>query len=304
MAREIAESLGKRIQLTVTGDGLEVDKQISDGLFEPLLHLVRNAVDHGIEAPDIRRAAGKDESGRIALSFRREGDRIAVTLSDDGAGMDPAAIRRTAVDRGLVMSEVAETLDDREALRLIFAPGFSTAATISQVSGRGVGMDVVQNAVTALRGTIEVRSRIGLGTDFHIQLPGNALTTGLLVVEVAADRYGLSLEQVVETVRIDRTALLPVGGGLACVLRDRTIPVLHLGNLLDAEARDSAHARLVVTRMNGEAVALQVDGFGERIDTVLRPPSGMLAAMRGVMGSALTPEGDVLIVLDIPELAA
>lgn len=304
MAREIAESLGKRIQLTITGDGLEVDKQIADSLFEPLLHLVRNAVDHGIEAPDIRRAAGKDERGDIALSFRREGDRIAATLSDDGAGMDAAAIRRTAVDRSLVTAELAETLDDREALRLIFAPGFSTAATISQVSGRGVGMDVVQNAVTALRGTIEVRSRIGLGTDFHIHLPGNALTTGLLVVEVAAERYGLALEQVVETVRIDRNALLPVGGGLACVLRDRTIPVLHLGNLLDAEERESAHARLVVTRMNGVDVALQVDGFGERIDTVLRPPSGMLMAMRGVMGSALTPEGNVLIVLDIPELVA
>jgi len=281
-----------------------VDKQIADGLFEPLLHLVRNAVDHGIEAPDARREAGKDERGRIALGFRREGDRIAVTLSDDGAGMDPDRIRRTAVERGLLTPEAADAFDDGHALRLIFRPGFSTTVAVSQVSGRGVGMDIVQNAVEAMRGTIAVESWHGRGTNFHINLPVSALTTPLLVVEVAQERYGLALEQVVETVRIDRSALLPVGGGVACVLRDRTIPVLHLGSLLETEPCDGLHARLVITRIRDEAVALQVDGFGERIDAVLRPPGRMLAAMRGIMGSALTPEGDVLVVLDIPELVA
>lgn len=304
IARETAENLGKAATLTITGEATEVDKQIADGLFEPLLHLLRNAIDHGLEAPDQRRAAGKALDGSIDLSFRRSGDTIIATLSDDGVGIDPDRIRETASARGLITSDAAAALNDAAALRLIFLPGFSTAAALTEVSGRGVGMDAVQAAAARLRGTVEIQSIVGKGTRFSLHLPANALTTRLLVVEVGQERYGVSLDQVTETLRVDRAALMPVGGGLACVVRDRTIPVLDLAALLDVAGVEGPHARLVVTQSGGERVALRVDGFAERIDTIVRPPSGILASARGVIGSALLGDGGVLLVLDLPELAS
>ncbi|MCE7798162.1 chemotaxis protein CheA [Sphingobium sufflavum] len=304
IARETADSLGKAVTLTITGETLEVDKQIADGLFEPLLHLLRNAIDHGLETPDQRRAVGKDRDGSISLSFQRSGDTVIATLSDDGAGIDPHRVRQTAIARGLITQEAAAALSDAAALRLILLPGFSTAATLTEVSGRGVGMDAVQAAVARLRGTVEIESIIGKGTRFSLHLPANALTTRLLVVEVGPERYGVSLDQVLETVRVDRAALMPVGGGLACVLRDRTIPLLDLAALLHLRGVEGPYAKLLITQSSGERVALRVDGFGERIDTVVRPATGVLASARGVIGSALLGDGSVLLVLDLPELAS
>lgn len=304
LTREIAQSLGKGVALTITGDRIEVDKQIADGLFEPLLHLVRNALDHGIEAGEMRRAAGKPADGAITLSFTRDGEAVIASLSDDGAGIDPVRIRQLAVTRGLLSQDVADKLTDATALRLIFTPGFSTATAVSEVSGRGVGMDAVQAAVERLRGTIEIDSIVGKGTIFRLRLPTDALTTRLLIVEVGGERYGIALDQVVETVRIDRSALLPVGKGVACVLRERTVPVLDLATLLDARPFDSPHAKLVVTQSGGEPVALRVDNFAERVETIVRPPGGLLSAARGIIGSALMGDGGVLLVLDLQELAA
>ncbi|WP_395336258.1 ATP-binding protein [Novosphingobium sp. BL-8H] len=251
LAREIADSLGKKVRLTVSGAALEVDKQIAEGLFEPLLHLLRNAIDHGIEAPDARRALAKDAEGRIDLYFQRQGGRIVATLRDDGAGMSAAQIRQAAMERGMLSAEAAQALDDDQALGLIFQPGFTTARAVSQVSGRGVGMDAVRTAVEAMRGTIAIQSAPGSGTSFRIDVPANALTTALLVVSVAEERYGISLDQVVETVRLKRSALLPLGSGVACVMRERTIPVLDLAALLAIEARQGPHARLVITSLQG-----------------------------------------------------
>ena len=304
LAREIAEGLGKNVVFTLEGDTIEVDKQIADGLFEPLLHLVRNAIDHGVEPPETRSAAGKSAQAHVILAFRRDGDAIAATLSDDGAGIDPVRIRRSAVDSGLLSQEAADALDDAAALRLIFRAGLSTTSSVTEISGRGVGMDAVQAAVTRLRGTIEIDSKPGNGTSFRIRLPVSALTTRLLVIEVAGERYGISLDQVAETVRIDASALMPVGLGTACVLRERTVPVLDLAELLDMEPSQSRHAKLVVTHVQSNPIALRVGDFGERIDTVLRPPRGILAAAPGVKGSAVLGDGSVLIVLDLAELAA
>ncbi|EJL26225.1 chemotaxis protein CheA [Novosphingobium sp. AP12] len=304
VARQIAQGLGKEIAFTLVGETIEVDKQVADGLFEPLLHIVRNAIDHGVEPPEVRRQKGKDAKGQVTLTFQRQGDAITSTVSDDGAGIDPARLRASAVERGLLSQEGADALDDAAALRLIFRAGFSTASSVTEISGRGVGMDAVQAAIARLRGSVEIESRPGAGTRFRIRLPVTALTTRLLVIEVAGERYGVSLEQVAETVRIDEAALMPVGRGLACVLRDRTIPVLDLAVLLNAPPARGRHAKLVVTYVDGNPVALRVDGFGERIDTVLRPPRGILAAAPGVIGSAVLGDGGVLLVLDLPELAA
>jgi two-component system chemotaxis sensor kinase CheA len=304
LAREIAETVGNRVMFKMLTGSLEVDKQIADGLFEPLLHLLRNAVDHGIEMPDARAASGKPVEGQIVLKAKRDGDAIAITLSDDGAGIDPARIKRRAIERGIVGPDEAEMLSDMAALQLIFVAGFSTADVVTEISGRGVGMDAVQNAIARLRGSIQVSSEAGRGTSFHIRLPTDSLTTRLLVIEVAGDRYGVALDQVFEMVRIDRAALLPVGLGRACVLRGRTVPVLSLAQLLGRADQETDVAKLVVTQSDGEPVALMVDGFAERINTVIRPPRGVLAALPGIMGSALLGNGDILLVLDLPALAA
>ncbi|WP_333572956.1 chemotaxis protein CheA [Sphingomonas sp.] len=304
MAREIAAALGKSIAFSVTGDGLEVDKQIAEGLFEPLLHLLRNALDHGIEDPATRQASGKPAEGRVTLSAARDGDAVLIELADDGSGIDPARIREVAVARGLLEADAAAQLPDAATLRLIFAPGFSTAAAVTEVSGRGVGMDAVQAAVEKLRGTIAVDSVPGRGTRFRLRFPANALTTRLLVVDVAGERYGVALDQVVETARVDAAALSPIGEGTVCVLRGRTVPVLSLARLLGADEVPASTAKLLVTNAGGERVALRVDGFAERIDAVVRPPSGLLAGVQGVGGATLLGDGRVLLVLDLPALAA
>ncbi|WP_404710240.1 chemotaxis protein CheA [Sphingomonas sp. MMS24-J13] len=300
--REIAAGLGKPVEFTVSGDQIEVDKQIADGLFEPLLHLVRNAIDHGIEPAEARAAAGKAATGQLSLRIARDGEDVVVTLADDGAGIDPARIRDVAIQRRLIDAEAAARLTDAATTALIFAPGFSTAATVSGVSGRGVGMDAVQAAVDRMRGRIEIDSRIGEGTRFVLRLPANALTTRLLLVEIGQDRYAVPFDQIVETARVSQDRLVPLGTGTACVLRNRTVPVLSLAELLGGAEARSDPARLLITHASGEPVALRVDGFSDRIDAMVRPPTGLLAGVPSVAGTTLTGDGGVLIVLDLLEL--
>lgn len=302
LAREIAATLGKPIAFTIDGEALEVDKQIAEGLFEPLLHLLRNAIDHGIEDRAARVAAGKPADGKVLLSAARDGDAVVIALADDGGGIDPVRIRATAVARGLLEGDAADQLSDAAALRLIFAPGFSTAETVTGVSGRGVGMDAVQAAVEKLRGTITIDSTPGRGTCFRLRFPANALTTRLLVVEAAGDRYGVALDQVAETVRVEESALRPVGEGTACVLRGRTVPVLSLARLLGGADAAGRHAKLLVTSVAGERIALRVDDFADRVDAVVRPPSGLLAGVPGMGGATLLGDGGVLLVLDLAAL--
>lgn len=302
LVREIATELGKAVDFTLTGEQAEVDKQIADGLFEPLLHLVRNALDHGIEAPELRRAANKAPAGKLDVAIVRQADEVVITLRDDGAGIDPDRIRSVAIARGLLDSEAATTLGDAAALRLIFEPGFSTAEKVSGVSGRGVGMDAVQSAVDRLRGRIEIDSRLGEGTTFRLRLPANALTTRLLLVEIGPDRYAVPFDQIRETVRVDSDRLVPVGTGWACVLRDRTVPVLDLATLLGGSNSARLPAHLLVTAVSGEPVAVRVDRFGERIDAMIRTPTGLLANMPSVAGTAVTGDGGVLLVLDLAEV--
>ncbi len=304
LVREIAAGLGKSIDFTIEGQTIEVDKQIADGIFEPLLHLLRNALDHGIEAPEKRSKSGKPLDGRISLQFKRDGDMIAATLADDGAGMDAGQIKRIAIDQGVITTEAAAALSNAGALQLIFAPGFTTALEVTDISGRGVGMNAVQTAVEALRGSIEIESSLNVGTQFRMRFPVNALTTRLLVIDVDGERYGIALDQVMETVGISSERLMPLGEGIACVLRGRTIPVLDMATLLGGAPRNRPAAKLLVTRSAGELVALRVDGFGQRIDALVRRPTGLLAAVRGVMGSTVLSDGRVLLVLDLPELAA
>lgn len=306
LVREIAESLGKAVDFSITGQDLEIDRQLVEGLFEPLMHLLRNAIDHGIETPHARLAAGKPPVGILTLAFQRDRDLIIATLTDDGQGLDPDKLRRTAQQRGLLGAQALATLSDAAALRLVFLPGFSTATMVTELSGRGVGMDAVQAAVAKLRGSVEIASAIGQGATFRLTLPARTLTTQLLVIEAGGDRYGVAIDQIVETVALAGLDQVPIGTGTACVLHDRTVPVLDLAGLLGSAATAGAprESKLIVVQAAGEPVALRVDAIGERIDALVRPAGGMLALIRGVTGSALLGDGAVLLVLDLPGLAS
>jgi two-component system chemotaxis sensor kinase CheA len=305
MVREIAAATGRDVQLKMTGEATEIDKRVADELFEPILHLVRNAIDHGIEPPEDRAAAGKSRQGVINLDVKRSGDQVLIVLADDGKGIDPGLIRRIAVERGVVDGETAADLDDAAALRLIFAAGFSTVTTVSDISGRGVGMDAVQAAIDRVGGRIEVASRPGKGTEVTLLIPLHAITTKLLIVEVGGDRFGVPLNHIVETSSIDQNAIFPIGRGKACVHRDRTLPLLSLARLLDQQIDETAQeSKLLVMGSGPDAVGVMVSGLQERVDAMVRPPRGLLAGVPGIAGTTLLGNGGVLIVLDLPELVA
>ncbi|MBP0496455.1 chemotaxis protein CheA [Pararoseomonas indoligenes] len=305
LVRETAGGLGKEVTFTVLGEAVEADRTVVDGLFDPLLHLLRNAVDHGIEPTGAREAAGKPRTGRITLSAAREDGGVAVTLSDDGAGMDPARLRAVAKARGVADAATIDALDDREALDLVFRPGFSTAGAVTAISGRGVGMDAVRAAVEALGGRVTLSSIPGQGTSVRLLLPGGAAVMGVLTVRAGGELYGIPAETVAETARLPKAAIQPLGAGEAFVLRGRTLPVLRLAALLGLEpAPRGATARLLVTGGGTDGVALEVEGFGGRLDVLLRPPQGLLRGLPGLVGTALLGDGSALLVLDLPDLLA
>ncbi|MDB5377861.1 MAG: chemotaxis protein CheA [Rubritepida sp.] len=303
LARDIARALGKSVALEIEGGEVEVDKSVVDGLFDPLLHVLRNAVDHGVEAPAARLAAGKPEEGVIRLTARPDADRVIIEVTDDGAGIDPARIRVLAVERGLLPRDVANALEDAAAVDLIFTPGFSTAAAVSEVSGRGVGMDVVRAAAAALGGRVEVDAAPGRGTAVRFVLPVTTLLTKVMIVACGPDRYGLALDSVVETTRVTPDRIRQVRAGRAFLLRDQPVPLVALGALVGADAPPARAAeRVVVARVGGELVGFAVDAILDRMDAVVRPMTGLLAGAPGLMGTTLLADGAVLMILDPGEL--
>jgi len=304
--RETAAKLGKEVELDISDNGAEADKTVVDGLFEPLLHVLRNAVDHGIEDAATRKAAGKPPSGRITLEARLDGDQIEIAVGDDGSGLDIARIREIAKFRGVMDAEAIDALDDAAAADLIFMPGFSTASVVTDISGRGVGMDSVRTAIAALGGRVAVSSVKGAGTTVRMTLPQAVLVSTVVMVEVGEQRFGVPIESVSETHRLPRDRIVPIRGGEAFVLRDRTLPLLRLFNLLKLPRVESngSEAKVLIVKSGNHSVGVEVDGVGERLDVLLRPMTGLLSGMRGLLGTALLGDGRVLLVLDLAELTA
>ncbi|MBV1800347.1 chemotaxis protein CheA [Siccirubricoccus sp. G192] len=274
-----------------------------DGLFDPLLHLLRNAVDHGIENPAARAAAGKPATGRVTLEARREGDEIAVEVTDDGRGIDPARVRRVARERRLMPDAALDALDDAAAVQLVFQPGFSTAATVTALSGRGVGMDAVRAAVEGLGGRVSLASQPGAGSTIRLLLPQGACVTAVLMVRLGGDVFGVPVEGVAETARIPADCILPLRDGEAFVFRGRTVPLLRLSSLLNLpETAREGNARVLVIGSGAGRAGVEVDSFVGQVDVLLRPLSGLLAGIPGLLGTALLGDGRVLMVLDLPGL--
>jgi two-component system chemotaxis sensor kinase CheA len=304
MVREMAMALGKDVDLRVAGSGIDVDKSIADALVDPLTHLIRNALDHGIERPDVRRLAGKPSRAAIELTISREGDQLLVALRDDGRGIDAATIRRVALDRGLLDEAALAALDDEAAVNLVFQPGFSTAERVTDISGRGVGMDAVRATISGLGGRVSLSSSPGHGTTVHLTLPMNSVLTGIVLISCAGERYGVPLEAIVEAARVPIDQIFPVRSGRAFILRDRTLPLIDLHELLGAapQNRERDEARVLIVRVGSERVALGVDAILDRRELSLRPMPRLLSGMRGISGTALLGDGEMVLVLDPEEL--
>jgi two-component system, chemotaxis family, sensor kinase CheA len=305
LVREMAASVGKPARLMIEGATTEADKSIVEAIAEPLLHVLRNGLDHGVEGADERAAAGKPPTATIQLRAARQGDRVVIEVEDDGRGIDLARVREVARGRGVAPAARIEAMSDDEAVELIFAPGFSTASQVTELSGRGVGMDVVRTAIERLGGRVSVSSRPGLGTVVRFSLPFTVMMTQVLTVEAAGQVFGVPMEAVVETVRVERAAIASVGAAQALVLRNRTLPVIDLGHALGQERRASgSEANVLIVSVGGQLGGLEVDRLGDRLDVMLKAPEGLLAGVPGIDGTTLLGDGRVLIVLDLGEIFA
>ncbi len=304
LVREIGAQLDKELELLLQGETIEVDKALVDGLFEPILHLIRNAADHGIESAVSRRAAGKPACAAITLSARRMLDAVVIEITDDGQGIDPDSVRRTAVQRGVLSEDAAAALSAEQAIELVFAAGFSTAASVTDLSGRGVGLDAVRSAVTRLGGRVALTSRPGQGTSVRLTLPASVVLTGIVIIGCGGDLYGVPIDAVIETLRLPPDRVVPIRSGRAFAWRDQAVPIFDLATLLgQAAAPPEGDLKLLLFRQGETVSAVAVDGFSDRQSLLLRPMDGLLSAMKGLAGTALLGTGQVLIVLDLAELA-
>lgn len=305
LVREIAAGLGKPVRLVMEGEDTEADKLIAEGLSEPMLHLVRNAIDHGAETAAERAAAGKPAIATIRLRASRVGEHVVVEVEDDGRGIEDAAIRRAAAERQIASADELSGMSDQGLLDLVFAPGLSTAETTTELSGRGIGMDAVRTAVEQLGGRVDLDTRPGHGTTIRLTLPFTVMMTPVMTVEAGGQVFGIPLDTVVETLRVPRARITAVGAAHAFVLRDRTIPLIDLARELgekEAEAPDSM-ATVVVADIGGALTGLEVERLGTRMDVMLRPMDGLLAGVRGIAGTTLLGDGRVLIVVDLQDLS-
>ena len=303
LVREMAVALGKPARLVIEGAATEADKTIVEAIFEPLLHVLRNGLDHGLESASEREALGKPATATIRLRATREGDRVVIEVEDDGRGIDVERVRAVARRRNLMPDAALEGLSDEGVIDLIFAPGFSTASQVTDLSGRGVGMDVVRTTVERLGGRVAVSSRPRQGTMVRIALPFTVMMTRVLTVESGGQVFGVPMDSVVETVRVAREAIMPVGATHAMVVRERTLPVLDLGAALGRRPTVSTgDASVLIVNVGGAWGGLEVDRLGDRLDVMLKPPDGLLAGIPGIDGTTLLGDGRVLIVLDLEQM--
>jgi two-component system chemotaxis sensor kinase CheA len=299
IARDLARQLGKDVELVLAGEETEVDKTMIEDLADPLIHLIRNAVDHGVEAPPERKAVGKPEKSLVRLEARQEGDHIVLIIADDGKGMSAERIRAKAVEKGLITEEEANTLDERQSLNLIFLPGFSTKTQISDVSGRGVGMDVVKTNIQKLNGSIDIRSEPGKGSVFIISLPLTLAILPVLLVLLGDQPFALPLSLVREILPIEHDKIQEVGGKETLVVRGEVLPVISLARLLGWPL--NRHPEYGVFMQTAErSFILGVDSFAGRDDAVIKSLEDFRP--RGVAGVTTLSNGQIVLILDMKEL--
>jgi two-component system, chemotaxis family, sensor kinase CheA len=306
LVRDVARNLQKDVQLLIRGEDTELDKTMVELISDPLVHLVRNSLDHGIEAPDMREEAGKPSQGTIRLEARQEGDQIVISLSDDGAGINPERIGRKAVEKGLVSIERLRLLSPREILDFIFLPGFSTAEKTSDLSGRGVGMDVVRSNLKKLNGSVEIDSQPGLSTTVLLRLPLTLAILPVLLVQVREEIYALPLRSVVETAQVNLRNVHVIEGSEVLRLRDETLPLIRLGQLfqsppiLTEKTNGSVEQarKVVILGVAERRIAVLVDHLLGQESTVVKPLGNYLHRCSSLAGATISGDGRVRLVLD------
>ncbi|MBV5316337.1 MAG: chemotaxis protein CheA, partial [Desulfobulbaceae bacterium] len=306
LVRDSSNKLGKEVNLILEGEETEADKNVIESLGDPLVHIIRNSLDHGIETPEIRRALGKPAAGTIIIRATQESDRVIIEIRDDGKGIDPDVIKRKAYEKGIIDQERLERISDQEAVNLVFAAGFSTADVVSDLSGRGVGMDVVRTAVEKVNGTLNLESEKGEGTRIRLSLPLSMAVTNVMIVESNHQIFGIPMESVLETVRIPRADIRTIKKNQATVLRGRIVPLKPLNALIGVNVQPKANEEdelaVLIVSLGGESVGILVDDFRETVAIILKPMTGILAGLSAYSGSALLGDGSVLMVLDIKEI--
>jgi two-component system, chemotaxis family, sensor kinase CheA len=301
LVRDLARQQGKQVELLLQGEDTRVDKAVIDEIGEPLVHLIRNAVDHGIETPAARAARGKAATGTLLLAAAQESNQVVITLVDDGAGIDAAGVRRKAVESGLVAPD--EVLDDREAIQLIFTEGFSTARTVTDVSGRGVGLDVVVQSMEKLNGLIEAETIPGAGTKFTLRLPLTLAIITVLMVEVGGGVYALPSGAVVESLRYPKSEVARIGGRDTLRVRDRIVPLLHLAEVFGSASAGGDEAYAVIVGRGEKRLGLTVDRLRGQQDVVIKALDPVVAeSVVGIAGATILGDGRVVLILDVASL--
>lgn len=305
VVRDLARSLQKDIDLVLEGEETDLDKNLVEALADPLVHLVRNSVDHGIELPDIRQKAGKPRTGSVKLAAAQAGDHILLTIQDDGAGMDPEKLKSIAIKRGILDTDAAARMSDTDAFNLIFAPGFSTKEQISDISGRGVGMDVVKTKISQLNGTVHIHSKLGQGTLLEIKVPLTLAILPTLMVVVGKQTFALPLAGVNEIFHLDLAKTNIVDGQLTIVVRNKAIPLFYLEHWLVKGSnkklrREQGH--VVIVQIGTQQVGFVVDSLIGQEEVVIKPLDNLLQGTPGMAGATITSDGGIALILDVPNL--
>ncbi|UJF21286.1 chemotaxis protein CheA [Shewanella sp. OMA3-2] len=307
VVRDLARTLNKEIDLIMIGEETDLDKNLVEALADPLVHLVRNSVDHGIEMPITREANGKPRTGTITLSASQEGDHILLKIEDDGAGMDPQKLKEIAITRGVLDEDTASRMTDSEAYNLIFAPGFSTKMEVSDISGRGVGMDVVKTRITQLNGSVHIDSLKGKGTVLEIKVPLTLAIMPTLMVDVSKQVFALPLSSVNEIFHLDLTKTNVVDGQLTVIVRNKAVPLFYLEHWLHSHKTkfkhgDKKHGHVVIVQLGTKQIGFVVDGLIGQEEVVIKPLGSMLQGTPGMAGATITSDGGIALILDVPGL--
>ena len=300
MVRDVSKELGKEINLTIEGEETELDRTVIDEIGDPIMHLLRNSLDHGVESPDVREAKGKSRTGEVGLIARHEGNNVVIMITDDGAGIDANKIRRKAVEKGMVTQSEADSLDDADAVRLIFLPGFSTAEQITDISGRGVGMDVVRSKIEALSGHVDVETHIDEGSIFKIKLPLTLAIIQAMLVRVQEEMYAIPLTSIDSTINIEPSDIQTVQNKEVIVLRGEIIPIIRMEEALQVPHTKDSDEHFVVVVHAGEAKAgIVVDNLIGQQEIVIKTLGNLFAGLKLFGGATVLGDGRVALILDV-----
>ena len=300
MVRDVSKELGKEINLTIEGEETELDRTVIDEIGDPIMHLLRNSLDHGVESPDAREAKGKPRVGEVGLIARHEGNNVVIMITDDGAGIDANKIRRKAVEKGMITQDEADRLDDAEAVRLIFLPGFSTAEQITDISGRGVGMDVVRSKIEALSGHVDVETHIDEGSVFKIKLPLTLAIIQAMLVRVQEEMYAIPLTSIDSTVNIEPTDIQTIQNKEVIVLRGEIIPIVRMEEALQVpHVKDSEELFVVVVHAGEAKAGIVVDNLIGQQEIVIKTLGNLFAGLKLFGGATVLGDGRVALILDV-----